>query len=71
MTSAGRKPLPPGQALTERVEIRMTPKQRAKLDRLAGPTKTPADWLRDRIDSAREPAKPAAPAPLAFKRLPT
>lgn len=65
---AGRKPLPPGQALTERVEIRMTPKQRAKLDRLAGTDQTGAEWLRDRIDSAREPARPAAPA---FKRLST
>lgn len=46
----------------------MTPKQRAKLDRLAGTDQTGAEWLRDRIDSAREPARPAAPA---FKRLST
>lgn len=45
----GRKPLEEGQA-TVPVPIRMTPSQRDKLGRLGGP-----QWVRDRIDKAREP----------------
>jgi hypothetical protein len=45
----GRPALPPGQRQTERIEIRCTKAQREKLDRLGGP-----QWLRDRIDKAKE-----------------
>ena len=45
----GRPALPPDQRQTERVEIRCTKAQREKLDRLGGP-----QWLRDRIDKAKE-----------------
>lgn len=45
----GRPALPPDQRQTERVEIRCTKAQREKLDRLGGP-----QWLRDRIDRAKE-----------------
>lgn len=58
---AGRKPMPPGRALTERVEIRMTAAQRAKLARLAGPGRSGADWLRDQIERAREARRSAEP----------
>lgn len=44
----GRPPAAPGEARTERVEVRLTPAQRAKLDALGG-----ADWLRRAIDRAR------------------
>lgn len=45
----GRPPAPPGTARDERVELRLTTAQRAKLERLGG-----AQWVRERIDSARE-----------------
>lgn len=45
----GRKALAEG-VQTVAVPIRMTPDQRAKLARLGGP-----QWVRDRIDKAREP----------------
>lgn len=45
----GRKPIKEGEA-TVTLSIRLTAGQRAKLDRLGG-----AQWLRDRIDKAREP----------------
>lgn len=45
----GRPALPPEQRQTERVEMRCTKAQRDKLDRLGG-----VQWLRDRIDKARE-----------------
>lgn len=45
----GRPALPPEQRQTERIEIRMTPKQREKLERLGG-----AAWVRERIEKARE-----------------
>ncbi len=47
---AGRPPAPPGEAMTERVEVRLTPAQRAKLEQLGG-----AAWLRARIDKAKTP----------------
>ncbi len=53
MTTPKRKPgrptLPPDQRQTERVEMRCTLAQRQKLDWLGG-----VQWLRDRIDRARE-----------------
>jgi hypothetical protein len=45
----GRPVLPPDQRQTERVEIRCTKAQREKIARLGGP-----QWLRDRIDKAKE-----------------
>jgi hypothetical protein len=45
----GRPVLPPEQRQTERVEMRCTKAQREKLERLGG-----VQWLRDRIDRARE-----------------
>jgi len=45
----GRPPVPAALRQTERVEIRLTPAQREKLDRLGG-----AQWLRERIEKARE-----------------
>ena len=45
----GRPALPPEQRQTERVEMRCTKAQREKLDRLGG-----VQWIRDRIDRARE-----------------
>ena len=45
----GRPPAAPGTARVERVEMRLTTAQREKLDRLGG-----VQWLRDRIDAARE-----------------
>lgn len=45
----GRPALPPELALTERFELRCTKAQREKLERLGG-----VQWLRDRIDRARE-----------------
>lgn len=45
----GRPALPPEQRQTERVEMRCTKTQREKLERLGG-----VQWLRDRIDRARE-----------------
>jgi hypothetical protein len=44
----GRPPLPDDKRQTERVEIRMTAAQRAKLDALGG-----ASWLRQQIDKAK------------------
>ncbi|HWH74949.1 MAG TPA: hypothetical protein VNV16_11875 [Methylibium sp.] len=41
--------MPAALRQTERVEIRLTPAQREKLDRLGG-----AQWLRERIEKARE-----------------
>lgn len=46
----GRPALPPEQRQTERVEMRCTKAQREKLERLGG-----VQWLRDKIDRAREP----------------
>jgi len=45
----GRKPIAEGQ-LSIGVTIRMTEAQREKLKRLGG-----AEWVRDRIDKAKEP----------------
>jgi len=45
----GRPALPPELALTERFEVRCTKAQREKLDRLGG-----VQWLRDKIDRARD-----------------
>lgn len=45
----GRPAMPPEQRQTERVEMRCTKAQREKLERLGG-----VQWLRDRIDRARE-----------------
>ena len=44
----GRKPVKQGEE-TVTVSLRMTPEQRAKLARLGG-----AEWVRQRIDKARE-----------------
>ena len=44
----GRKPVKQGEE-TVTVSLRMTPEQRAKLSRLGG-----AEWVRTRIDKARE-----------------
>ena len=44
----GRKPVKQGEE-TVTVSLRMTPEQRAKLARLGG-----AEWVRIRIDKARE-----------------
>lgn len=44
----GRPALPEDERQSERVEIRMTAAQRAKLDLLGG-----AQWLRERIDKAK------------------
>lgn len=61
---AGRKPLPPDQRLSARVEIRMTEKQAAKLRRLAG-EQSDAEWLRAKIDRAPEPKQVSAKLPWA------
>lgn len=61
-TMAGRKPLPEDERLSERVEIRMTKRQREKLARLAGSDRAGPDWLRAKIDKAHEP-KPAKTEP--------
>ena len=45
----GRPPAAPGASKDARVELRLTEAQRAKLERLGGP-----QWVRDRIDAARE-----------------
>jgi len=45
----GRKPLKEGVP-SSIVPIRMTPQQKEKLQRLGG-----AQWVRDRIDKAKEP----------------
>lgn len=45
----GRPPIAADLRQTERVEVRLTPEHRAKLDRLGG-----AQWLRERIEKARE-----------------
>jgi len=45
----GRPPAAPGAGKDARVELRLTQAQRDKLERLGG-----AQWLRDRIDAARE-----------------
>lgn len=47
----GRKPVKQGEE-TVTVSLRMTPEQRAKLARLGG-----AEWVRTRINKAKEPAK--------------
>lgn len=44
----GRPPAAPDEARSARFELRLTPAQREKLERLGG-----ADWLRERIDKAR------------------
>ncbi len=44
----GRKPVKQGEE-TVTVSLRMTPEQRAKLARLGG-----AEWVRTKIDKARE-----------------
>jgi hypothetical protein len=46
----GRPPKPEPERHTERFEVRCTKAQREKLDRLGG-----AQWLRERIDRAKEP----------------
>ena len=46
----GRPALPPGAGKTARVELRLTEHQRDKLERLGG-----AEWVRRRIDAAKEP----------------
>ncbi len=51
----GRPKLPDDQRQTERFEVRCTKSQRDKLGRLGG-----VQWLRERIDKAREPAEDAA-----------
>jgi len=45
----GRKPIKEGEQ-TVTLSIRLTASQRAKLDALGG-----AQWIRDRIDKAKEP----------------
>lgn len=45
----GRPPVKAGEE-TQTVSLRMTPAQRAKLERLGG-----AKWVRERIDRAKEP----------------
>ena len=48
-----RRGRPPGPALdskTDRVEVRMTPEQKAKLESLGG-----AQWVRDLIDNGKAP----------------
>jgi hypothetical protein len=49
----GRPRAPPDKALTARAELRLTPAQKEKLELLGGP-----DWIRDRIDKAKIPARP-------------
>lgn len=46
---AGRKPIQPGER-TVIWSMKMSQPQRDKLDRLGG-----AEWVRERIDKAREP----------------
>ena len=48
----GRPPKPESERHTERFEVRCTKAQRDKLDRLGG-----AQWLRERIDKAKEPTE--------------
>ncbi len=45
----GRPPLPDEHRRTERVEVRITKAQRAKLEGLGG-----ANWIRNHIDAAKE-----------------
>ena len=45
----GRPPKPAEDRRSERIEIRCTKAQRAKLDKLGG-----AQWLREKIDKAKE-----------------
>lgn len=47
----GRPPAPEDARRSARVELRLTQAQRDKLERLGG-----ADWVRSRIDRARDPA---------------
>lgn len=47
----GRPPAPKDARRSARVELRLTQAQRDKLERLGG-----ADWVRSRIDRARDPA---------------
>jgi len=50
----GRPRSPPDKGHTARAELRLTPAQKAKLKLLGGP-----DWIRDCIDKAKIPARPA------------
>ena len=47
----GRPPAPEDARRSARVELRLTQAQRDKLERLGG-----AEWVRSRIDRARDPA---------------
>ena len=47
----GRPPAAPAARRAARFELRLTEAQREKLERLGG-----AEWLRRRIDAAKEPA---------------
>ena len=47
----GRPPAPDDARRSARVELRLTQAQRDKLERLGG-----AEWVRSRIDRARDPA---------------
>lgn len=47
----GRPPAPEDARRSARVELRLTQTQRDKLDRLGG-----ADWVRTRIERAKDPA---------------
>lgn len=46
----GRPPVAPGEARTERMELRLTRAQREKVDALGG-----VEWVRRQIDAAPEP----------------
>ena len=52
----GRPALPPGEAKTERIAIRVTPADKAKADRLgAAMGGSAGDWVAAQIRKAKEP----------------
>jgi hypothetical protein len=54
MTRTGRPPLPPDQRARVAYNVRLTPPQREKVERLGG-----AAWIRAQIDAAQEPRQRA------------
>lgn len=49
----GRPPLPPGEAKTARIELRLTPAHKAEFQALGG-----VSWLEKQIDAAKKPTTP-------------
>ena len=49
MTRTGRPPLPPDQRARVAYNVRLTPPQREKVERLGG-----AAWIRQQIDAAQD-----------------